>query len=177
MSTQIINQAKPDRYIVLLKDASTASINKAEKTLDKKLVSSQELSTQIRSQSIMKNSTGIVYKNLGVAVVDDISEDKLIELTKEPGNPVVYWEKEREYRPVSEWDQLAHIKQTVALLQEQITQLEATLKDGQNNDNSLEWETATWGIKAINLMKEGYTGKGVLHRLSGYGFLLRSSRF
>ncbi len=166
------NQAKQDRYIVLLEDTSEKSISQAEISLEKKLISSKELSSQVRSASIMKEKTGIIYKNLGVAVVDNISEQKLRELEKASGNPIVYWEKEREYHPVTSLDDLAKIKKTASLLQKQIDQLETTLKDGKQKDDALGWETATWGIKAINLMKDGYTGKGVLIACLDTGFYL-----
>lgn len=171
------SQVKQGRYIVLLEGTSTSSISNAEKSLDKKLVSSEELGSGVKAAGIMGANTGIIYKNLGVAVVDDISEEKLKEITSASGNPVVYWEKEREFHPVTALDELGKVKQTASLLQQQIDQLETTLKDGQQKDDVLGWESATWGIKAINLMKEGYTGKGVLIACLDTGFYLSHPDF
>ena len=164
------NQAKKNRYIVLLQDTSKKSVNNAEKSMNKKLVSSQELSSTVRANHIMAANTGIIYKNLGVAVIDDISEEKLTEMAYAAGNSVVYWEKEREYHPVTALDQLGKMKETASLLRQQIDELEATITDGKQKDDDLGWESATWGIKAINLMKKGYTGKGVLIACLDTGF-------
>ncbi|AOW19179.1 S8 family serine peptidase [Urechidicola croceus] len=157
---EIINQAKPNRYVVLLGNDSQSSVNKVQKELNIKLTSSQELSSEVRAHDIMSSGNGIIFKNLGIAVVDNIEKAQLSKALVTAQNPIVYFEKEIEFRPVDEFQQLQELKNTAAQLQQQLEKLELFLKQKPNEPIS-DWANATWGINAIGLESSHFTGKGV----------------
>ena len=66
-----------NRYIVLLKDQDEKSIENVEKEFSVSVTSSELLSKDNRSFDIIDNNNAVLYKNLGVMVVDDIDEKQL----------------------------------------------------------------------------------------------------
>ncbi|MEM9673608.1 MAG: S8 family serine peptidase [Bacteroidota bacterium] len=158
-STSIKNQVKPGRYVVILKNQSSQTIKKVQKDLGVQLTSSEELSDTLRAHQVIDNSNGLVFKNLNIAVIDNIEADKLQSVATSR-SPVLYWEEEKEFRPANELDQLREIKNTHRLLKQQIDQLEEIIKSRQDEGDT-GWENATWGINAVALKKNGFTGKGV----------------
>ncbi len=154
------NRAKADRYVVLLKDGKKSSINKAEKELNIKMVSSAELNSKNRSYQVMNADTGIFYKNLNVGVVDEVHVDILKAAVKDKDNPIIYWEEEKEYRPVSELELLVRLKNTTLELQQHLEELEQLLKN-KNEDSAPEPEDLSWGLEAINIAATDRTGKGI----------------
>ncbi|WKN44617.1 S8 family serine peptidase [Tunicatimonas pelagia] len=157
--TAIKNQAKPGRYVVLLKSHSNQAIKKVQKELGVQLTSSEELSDTLRAHQVLDSNTGLLFNHLNIAVVDNIEEAKL-QRAATSSSAVLYWEEEREFRTANELEQLREIKQTQQLLQQQIEQLEEMIKV-RENENGTQWETATWGVNAVALKKDGFTGKGV----------------
>ncbi len=158
-STAIKNQAKPGRYVVLLQNHTSQAIKKVQKELGVQLTSSEELSDTLRAHQVLDGSTGLVFKNLGIVVVDNIEEAKLQQAVASR-SPILYWEEEREFRAANELDQLQKIKQTQQLLQQQIQQLDEMIRNRPDAPDT-DWESATWGVNAVALRRSRFTGKGV----------------
>ncbi|MEF9479635.1 hypothetical protein OWR28_19580 [Chryseobacterium sp. 1B4] len=85
------------RYIVLLKDQQKTSLRKIEKDLEVSITSSEFLSKENRSYKVIDQDNGVLYKNLGVLVVDHMDEAQLKSAVKDESNSIVYYEKEREF--------------------------------------------------------------------------------
>jgi len=154
------NQAKAKRYLVLLKDDKKATIKKAENELKVALVSSANLNSKNRAFQVMSGKTGIFYKNLNIAVVDEVPVKTMNMAVNNTKSPIIYWEEEKEYRAYDEFDILGKIKNNTIELQQQIQELEELLIN-KKDDQESNWISNTWGIGAINLSSTNRTGKGV----------------
>src|SRR5690554_8173254 len=87
-----------ERYIVLLDSQNEKSIKSVEKGFSVSVTSSEFLSKENRSFHIIDNNHAVLYKNLSVMVVDDVDEQLLTASISDSRSPVVYFEKEREFR-------------------------------------------------------------------------------
>jgi len=159
-SQELMNQAKAQRYLVLLEDDKKSSIKKIEKELKIQLVSSVELNSEKRAFQVMSDDTGIFYKNLNIAVVDKVPTDVLNASVSDPKSPALYWEAEQEFRTADEIDLLKELKNTATDLQYKLSELEELILDRKKDEIDI-WKDTTWGNLAINMPLTNYTGKGV----------------
>ncbi|MCJ7934577.1 MAG: S8 family serine peptidase [Chryseobacterium sp.] len=147
------------RYIVLLKDQQKNALKKIEKELEMSITSSELLSKENRSYEIIDQDNGVLYKNLGILVVENRDEDQLKSAVKNESNSIVYYEKEREFFPADELQLVNELKKQSAGLAEKISELEKYITSKPLPQQSLvEME---WGLKAIGLENANYTGKGI----------------
>lgn len=147
------------RYIVLLQDQQKNALKKIEKELEVSITSSEFLSKENRSYEVIDKDNGILYKNLGVLVVDNMDEDQLKSAVKNESNSIIYYEKEREFFPADELQLISELKKQSAGLAEKIAELEKYIITKPLPQKSfVEME---WGLKAIGLENANYTGKGI----------------
>lgn len=148
-----------ERYIVLLQDQQKTSLKKVEKELEVSITSSEFLSKENRSYQIIDQDNGVLYKNLGVLVVENMDEEQLKSAMKNESNPIVYYEKEREFFSADELQLITELKKQSAGLSEKISELEKFLTTKPLPQKSMvEME---WGLKAIGMERAQYTGKGI----------------
>lgn len=148
-----------ERYIVLLQDQQKTSLKKVEKELEVSITSSEFLSKENRSYEIIDQDNGVLYKNLGILVVDNMDEEQLKSAMKNESNPIVYYEKEREFFSADELQLITELKKQSAGLAEKISELEKYISNKPLPQKSMvEME---WGLKAIGMERAQYTGKGV----------------
>ncbi|MGE8512161.1 MAG: S8 family peptidase [Chryseobacterium culicis] len=147
------------RYIVLLQDQQKNALKKIEKELEVNITSSEFLSKENRSYEIIDQDNGVLYKNLGVLVVDNMDEDQLKSAVKNESNSIIYYEKEREFFPADELQLISELKKQSAGLAEKIAELEKYIISKPLPQKSfVEME---WGLKAVGLENSNYTGKGI----------------
>jgi len=147
------------RYIVLLKDQQKASLKKIEKELEVNITSSELLSKENRAYDIIDQDNSVLYKNLGVLVVENMDEEQLKSAVKNASNSIVYYEKEREFFPADELQLISELKKQSAGIAEKISELEKYMTNKPLPQKSLvEME---WGLKAIGLENAQYSGKGI----------------
>lgn len=147
------------RYIVLLKDQQKTSLKKIERELEVSITSSEFLSKENRSYEVIDQDNSVLYKNLGVLVVDHMDEEQLKSAVKDESNSIVYYEKEREFFPADELQLINELKKQSAGFAEKISELEKYIISKplpQKSTVGMEW-----GVKAIGLENTLYTGKGV----------------
>lgn len=147
------------RYIVLLKDQQKTSLKKIERELEVSITSSEFLSKENRSYEVIDQNNGVLYKNLGVLVVENMDEEQLKSAVKNESNPIIYYEKEREFFPADELQLINELKKQSAGFAEKISELEKYIISKplpQKSTVGMEW-----GVKAIGLENTLYTGKGV----------------
>lgn len=148
-----------ERYIVLLQDQQKTSLKKVEKELEVSITSSEFLSKENRSYEIIDQDNGVLYKNLGILVVENMDEEQLKSAVKSESNPIVYYEKEREFFSADELQLITELKKQSAGLTEKISELEKYMSNKPLPQKSMvEME---WGLKAIGMERAQYTGKGV----------------
>jgi len=147
------------RYIVLLQDQQKNALKKIEKELEVNITSSEFLSKENRSYEIIDQDNGVLYKNLGILVVDNMDEEQLKSAVKNESNSIIYYEKEREFFPADELQLIKELKKQSAGLAEKISELEKYITNKPLPQKSfVEME---WGLKAIGLENANYTGKGI----------------
>jgi len=152
-----MKREKQKRYIVLIQEESTKkTLSAMKKELGTTVVSSEELSSKVKANTILNNGDGIYYKNLGIAVMPNMEESKLMNATSSKGS-ILYWEEERIFYTVGELEQIEEVKETISLLNLQIQTLENTLKQNIKKP----WDEATFGLNAIGLKESKYTGKNI----------------
>ncbi|MCW3161978.1 S8 family peptidase [Chryseobacterium oryctis] len=148
-----------DRYIVLLEDQTKSSLRKVEKELEVSITSSEFLSSENRSYEVIDDENGVLYKNLGVLVVENMDEAQLKSSVKNDSNPIVYFEKERDFFPADELTIINELKKRSDELAEKIIELEKYIINKPLPQTPLvEME---WGLKALGLGNTMYTGKGI----------------
>lgn len=147
------------RYIVLLKDQQKTSLKKIEKELEVSITSSEFLSKENRSYEVIDQDNGVLYKNLGVLVVDHMDEEQLKSAVKDESNSIVYYEKEREFFPADELQLINELKKQSAGLVEKISELEKYMISKPLPQKS--FTEMEWGLQAIGLENTHYTGKGI----------------
>ncbi len=150
---------KADRYIVVLDEQSKSAINKVQKEFNITLNSSADLNDKVRLQNLMGSEQGIIFKNLGIAVIDDIDEEKILHSVSNSSSPIVYYEKEKEFTATNTLDKLKEIRQTNLILQQQLDDLKTTIIE--ETENKEQEFFLTWGLESIGLSNNNYTGKDV----------------
>jgi len=151
-------ETPPKKYIIQIADDSKSGIRKTEKDLSIKFTSSAELSSTVRAQDVLDSGNGLLLKNLGLAIVEDYELEKLQKMTRANTNPVVYWEVEREFRPVVELDLINEMKSSIGDLTLKINQLEELIKE--SNKAKIN-QNFTWGLSAIGMELIEFSGKGI----------------
>jgi len=150
---------KKERYIVLLRNQEETSVKKVEKELQVNVTSSEFLSKDNRSFQVIDQDNAVLYKNLGVMVVENTDEDQLNKAVKNDSNPIIYFEKERDFFPADEMKIISELKKQSAEISDKINELEQYLNNKPiPPKNFMEME---WGMKAIGMEKALYTGKGI----------------
>lgn len=165
---------KANKIIIQLNNYNKSSISKTENDLSLKLTSSAELSSKVRAQDVLNSGNGLFLKNLGLAIVEDYEVEKLQSITKSSTNPIIYWEKEQEFRPVIELDLLEEIKYDISGLSnkiEQLRQLIVANKEIINNKNNC------WGLNAVGIQDSKYSGKGIDICILDTGFYTKHPDF
>src|SRR5687767_8073366 len=99
-----------ERYIVILDDQQKNSLKKVENELEVTITSSEFLSSENRSYEVIDNENGVLYKNLGILVVENMDEEQLKSAVKNESNPIVYFEKEREFFSADELSIINELK-------------------------------------------------------------------
>jgi len=161
---------KSKRYILLLKEDTTQRMmNVMQKELDIKLVSSAELSSTVKAKDILSSGRGVFLKNLGISVVEDIEEEKLIHAAQMDSS-VLHWELEREFHIVSENEYLDPIKNTLTLLNQQVNHLENILKVKLKEDPEDIVKNYLFNLRNLGLEKSKYSGKGINIAILDTGF-------
>lgn len=148
-----------ERYIILLNNQQTKSLKKVEKELELSITSSVELSSANRSFDIINEANGVLYKNLNILVADNLDELQLTAAVANENNPIIYFEKEREFFPTGELEMIQELKVLAAQFQSKIEEIEKYIKNKplpKQNFGDMEW-----GLKAMGLDKTIYSGKGV----------------
>lgn len=143
----------------MLNDQQEKSIENVEKEFSVSITSSEYLSKDNRSFDIIDNRNAVLYKNLGMVVVDDVDEKQLTLSLADRKSPVVYFEKERDFFPADEWLLIGDLKAGVDRLKEKIVELENFMKR-----KPIPQPAATemeWGLKAIGVGNTQLSGKGI----------------
>ena len=158
-----------NRYILLHKTDSTQRvINRIEKELNIQCVSSSELSSTVRAKSILNSGSGVFFKNLGITVVENIEEEKLVD-SLNSSSSLLHWELERKFYPVSELEYLANIKKSLLLLEQQVVELETSLLSKDETIKKIV-EQRTWGMDILEVQKSKYSGAGINIAILDTGF-------
>lgn len=148
-----------ERYIVVLEDQHKNSLKKIENEFDVNITSSEFLSAENRAYDVIDEDNGVLYKNLGVLVVENMDEAQLKSAVKNDSNPIVYFEKERDFFSADELSIISELKKQSAEIADKITELEKYIINKPLPQKPLvEME---WGLKALGLGNSLYTGKGV----------------
>jgi subtilisin family serine protease len=148
-----------NRYIVVLDNQQKNSLKKVENELEVTITSSEFLSSENRSYDVIDDDNGVLYKNLGILVVENMDEAQLKSAVKNGENPIVYFEKERDFFSADELSIINELKKQSAEIADKITELEKYIINKPLPQKPLvEME---WGLKALGLGNSLYTGKGV----------------
>lgn len=148
-----------NRYIVLLANQNEKSIRNMEKEFSVSVTSSEYLSKDSRSFDIIDNNNAVLYKNLGMMVVDDVDEKQLSLSVSDSKSPIVYFEKEREFYSADEIALINDLKTDVDQLKNKILELENFIRNKpipKPVNTELEW-----GLKAIGIGNTQFSGKGI----------------
>lgn len=165
----------PGRYIVMLEKGDMSSLNKIERDFSVSITSSEDLGKEKRSFNILSSKKSIFYKNLNVVVMEDIEPGLLNKSVADTKSPVVFYEKDRIFTPVSELDLVKSIKSLSDSMQEKLLELEEIMKQKAKKPKPVvEME---WGLKAIGLDRTQYTGRGIDICVLDTGFDARHSDF
>lgn len=148
-----------ERYIVLLRNQEKSALKKVERELQVSITSSENLSKENRSFQVIDEDNSVLYKNLGVMVVENMDEHQLAKAMQNDSNPIVYFEKERDFFPAGEMKIISELKKQSAELSDKIIELEKFINNKPiPAKNLVEME---WGIKSIGMERALYTGKGI----------------
>lgn len=148
-----------ERYIVVLEDQQKKSLKKVENELEVTITSSEFLSSENRSYEVIDNDNGVLYKNLGVLVVENMDEGQLKSAVKNDSNPIIYFEKEREFFSADELSIINELKKQSAEITDKIAELEKYITNKPLPQKSLIG--MEWGLKALGIENSLYTGKGI----------------
>ena len=147
------------KFLVLLQEQNASALKKVEREFKVSLTSSEELSSTNKSYDIINANNGVVYKNLGVAVMDEVDMDQLKSAVNNDRSPVIYFEEERDFFAVNEMNLINDLKVKAAELSSMIAELENFLiKKPLVQEALTEME---WGLKAIGIDRAQFTGKGI----------------
>ncbi|HBK41155.1 MAG TPA: hypothetical protein DDZ57_06230, partial [Porphyromonadaceae bacterium] len=101
----------------------------------------------------------VLYKNLGVVVVDDVDEEQLTRSIADSKSPVIYFEKEREFFPADEFTFIDDLKTNVDQLKNKILELENYIRRKPIPKPAVT--DLEWGLKAIGMGETQFSGKGI----------------
>ena len=154
-------QLEGGKYIIVLnpEERTTATVRKAQRDLGVKLTSSAELGGGVRAQDVMASGSGIVFKNLGIAVVDDLEEPRAAR-----AGTVLHVERERRYRATgssSYAEAVGELRTTLDVLAQQLDTLEESLPGVISTTDDSGAARMTWGLAAINAGVSERRGSGV----------------
>lgn len=148
------------RFILMLDDDSAGSIKRVESELQVKLTSSAELSAKVKAEEVLSSDKGIFYKNIGVAVVNDVEAAQLIHSNALGSNKILHWEPDRIYKTADQkTDCLNNIQNQLQLLNNSVKELEILLTT--ETDVLPQPKVWAWGLKAMGIDASKYSGKGV----------------
>lgn len=150
------------RLIILMDNYSKSNITKVQNELQVKLTSSAELSGNVGRNDVLEIDKGLYFKNIGVAVVEDIEPEHL-KFAKSKNSGIIYWEEERTFtnKQTSIEQYLKDIKQQLDALKNNFEKIEELIK-GENLIAIPEpVNSATWGLERMKVTTSKYTGKGV----------------
>ena len=154
------HQLEGGKYIVVLtpEKRTSATVRKAQRDLGVKLTSSAELGGGVRAQDVLAGGSGIVFKNLGIAVVDELEEPRAAR-----AGTVVHVERERRYRATSSShaEAISELRATLEVLSDQLDTLEDSLPGVIATTDDTGAERMTWGLSAINAGVSERRGSGV----------------
>lgn len=155
---------KEGRYIILFEKGTASNVKKVQNELQVKFTSSAELSGNVKAEDVLKADKGLYFKNLGVAVVDDVETAHLIQAANTNLNNIIYWEPEQIFQTAI--DPLQHIKNIraqITAINKELKALEQQLKKPNNEINPKvdPIKSTTWGLQTMNLLTQQYTGAGV----------------
>ncbi len=147
------------KYVVLLQDQNSSAVKKVEREFKVSLTSSENLSSTNKSYDIIDADNGVLYKNLGVAVMDEPDVEQLEAAVNNDSSPILYYEEEREFFAVNEMDMINNLKLKATELSSLISELESFINNKPLPQKSLtEME---WGLKAIGIDRAQFTGKDI----------------
>lgn len=150
---------KNQRYVVLLKDQLRKTLKSVEDEFKFSITSSEDLSKDHRSFQIIDQAHAVLYKNLGVIVVDDMNAEQLEQAVNDERSSIIHYEKERTFYPAGELEIIQDLKLKCEELQHKISELENYVINKPLPQVALvEME---WGLKAIGLDRTTFTGKGI----------------
>lgn len=150
---------KTNRYIILLDNQEKSSVNAIQKDFSVSVTSSEDLSKTNRSFDVIDEQNAVLYKNLNVVVMENVTETELQEALKDSASPVIGYEKEREFVIAGEIEIIDELKKNVESVQKRIVELENFIQNKplpQQQDTKLEW-----GIKALGIADTQFSGKGI----------------
>ncbi|MEO0733333.1 MAG: S8 family serine peptidase, partial [Bacteroidota bacterium] len=154
-------ELSPDKFVLLLPpDSDTATVREVQSALGVKLTSSEELGGQVRARDVLSSNSGLLYKNLQVAIVENVAEDQLRSAAGQAGLPL-YWEKERLFRATQELALLADLRLALSMVTEQVDALEAQLRAREREREEQEDERVTWGLRSVGVAGSAYRGQGI----------------
>lgn len=148
-----------DRYIVLLNNQNQSAIRSVEKEFSVSVTSSELLSKDNRAFNIIDDNNAVLYKNLGVMVVDDMDEEQLKASLSNSKSPIVYFEKERDFFPADEIVLINELKKSTEELKNKIQELEDFIRKKPIPQPVVK--EMEWGLKAIGLENTQFSGKGI----------------
>lgn len=148
-----------NRYIVLLSNQNEKSIRTMEKEFSVSVTSSEYLSKDNRSFDIIDNNNAVLYKNLGMMVVDDVDEKQLSKSVTDSKSPIVYFEKEREFYSADEIALINDLKSDVDQFKNKIQELENFIRNKPIPKPVVS--ELEWGLKAIGIGDTQFSGKGI----------------
>ena len=172
-----------DKYIIVLEDGATvADLDSVAAAVDQSLVSSAELGSELGARQVYARGEGIYFKNLNVAVVDNL-DLRLAANAIRGTSPVVHVERERIFRALATrtatvkqrtpspeskssgqvMAELAALRQNLLAMQHSVDGLEELLRilpdddlDGIDRGGAI-----SWGLRAIGWPQAGrLTGRG-----------------
>lgn len=149
----------PDRYILVLPEDTSIYQTKLEKELQTTLLSSSELKGDGSLQSAMADGNSLLFKNLGIAVVDGVSAEQM-RMLAEDNDWVISYEREREFTPVGRLEeQLDSVRDLAADLRKELQRFEDIVNDLKLSPEGPE--KMTWGLQSVGWTPRSYTGKGI----------------
>lgn len=168
------------RIVIMLDKVDKSTLTKVQNELQVKFTSSAELSSKVKINDVLKTDKGILLKNLGILVVEDIPIAQMKQAASK-NSKIVHWEAERTFtKAVSAAAQINKIKKKIEGLQNDIEKLEQLLRTPQKPEEKPSPKTnlpCTWGLEKMNISTSQFTGKGVDICILDTGFYLSHPDF
>ena len=158
----------PKKYILLMDDDHPSKVQKVSRALNTSLTSSAELSSQVRAHQIFEKGDGLFFKNLNVAVVENIEAEKMKSVAEQDSN-IIYWEEDKVFSIEDSQSLLQSMKEDLAALSIKLEELEKIIQAKSEEDIPKD-PKFSWGMEAIGLKESSLTGKGVKVAILDTGF-------